>query len=87
MTERSHCLNLAFKPGQTDFRHEFGTQHLDRHIARMPNIHAEVDDGHATAAKFTLDGISTTKGKLQLFNLTRHVNNVPELREVVPNAG
>ena len=37
---------------------ELGVQHLDRHLAVVPDVVGEIDGGHPTRAEFALDAVA-----------------------------
>ena len=41
---------------------EVGVQHLQRHVARVPDVAGEVDGGHPTGAGFAFDLVAVAEG-------------------------
>ena len=59
--------NLALKALGSERAAEIGMQHLERHVATVPQVVREVDGRHPAGAQRAHDVVRALKGELQLF--------------------
>ncbi len=62
MLEACRDLDLAGEAVGAETRRQLRTQDLDRHAAVVLEVLGEIDGGHATLAKFTLDAVAAGEG-------------------------
>ena len=55
---------------------ELGTQHLDRHLAAVPEVLGEVDRGHAAVAEFALDAVAVGEACPEALEVTVRIRGV-----------
>ncbi len=55
-------LISARKPLGTEYRGELRPQHLERHLAAMPDVLRQVDGGHPAVTEFPLDAVAVGEG-------------------------
>ena len=61
--------DLAAEALGAEQRAQLGSEHLDRHLAVMPEVVREVDRGHAAPAELALDGVAARQRGAELFQL------------------
>ena len=64
LQSRRHA-DLLEKPVGADHRRELGAEHLEGHLAVVPQVAGEVDRGHAPLADLALDGVPVGEGGRQ----------------------
>jgi hypothetical protein len=62
MGERRRDPDLAGEPVGTQRGGELGPEHLDGHLALVPEVLGQVDRGHATPAQLALERIPAREG-------------------------
>ena len=72
MLQAGRGLDLGEKSFGAKRRREIGVQHLERHLAAVPEIAREIHGGHATRANFTLDVVSLGKARAESGNDVGH---------------
>ena len=58
MAEPGRDADLAQEPLGAEHRAELGVEHLDRHLAVVPDVVGQVDRGHPAAAELALERIA-----------------------------
>ena len=51
-------LDLLEKPLGAEHGRELGVQHLERHLAAVPNVLGQIDRGHAPGTELSLDPVA-----------------------------
>ena len=54
--------DLGEEPLGPDHRGELGPEHLERHLAVMPEVYREIDDRHPAVTDLALDAIAVAQG-------------------------
>ena len=69
MLQRGGDADLAEEPLAAEHRGEVGTEHLDRHLARVADVAREVDGGHASVPELTEEFVAAGEGVVQQADL------------------
>jgi hypothetical protein len=72
MAEVCDRPDFGDEPVGADDRGEVSPEHLDRHLALVPDVQREVDGRHSTSAEFALDAISRQKRRRERDGNVRH---------------
>ena len=71
-------LDLGEEALGADHGAEFGTQHLDRHLAVVLDVVGQVDGGHAAGAELALEGVAVGERVGQLGRNHGHDKDLPQ---------
>ena len=69
VVERGGDPDLAGEAVGAEQRAELGPEHLDRHLAVVPEVVGQVDRRHAAPAELALDGVAALQRGAELFQL------------------